>query len=444
MPSAVSGPGAHRYRLSGTPLQGFALATWGFFAGFAAVALYGPVAVLFQDPMRLTGVSLGFLVAAPQITGSLFRIPFGAWVDRAGGRVPMLTLLGLSLIGVWGLVFLLATTTAIDSRLYPVMLFFGLLSGCGVASFSVGIPQVSYWYPRSRQGAILGIYSGIGNLAPGLFTLLLPVAIETWGAMGSYLGWLLFLVVAASIYALFAHDAYYFQLRAQGVGADESREIAARHGEGLFPKESAWPALMAAAENPRTWGLMVLYFVSFGGFLALTVWFPVFWVNSYHVSMVQAGLLGGVGFSLLAAVIRVYGSALSERLGAERVAVLAYSVVLAGALLLTLGRSFYLSLAGEMLVALGMGTGNATVFRMVPRYVPEAVEGASWFVGGIGATGGFMLPPFLGAVVDALGRRGYAGGFFAYVVLAVIALIVSGGFRRIERRRSGPAGGQHR
>ncbi len=177
MPSAVSGPGAHRYRLSGTPLQGFALATWGFFAGFAAVALYGPVAVLFQDPMRLTGVSLGFLVAAPQITGSLFRIPFGAWVDRAGGRVPMLTLLGLSLIGVWGLVFLLATTTAIDFRLYPVMLFFGLLSGCGVASFSVGIPQVSYWYPRSRQGAILGIYSGIGNLAPGLFTLLLPVAI---------------------------------------------------------------------------------------------------------------------------------------------------------------------------------------------------------------------------------------------------------------------------
>ncbi|MDE2630450.1 MAG: MFS transporter, partial [Alphaproteobacteria bacterium] len=81
------------------------MGTWGFFIGFAAVALYGPAAKYFQGQMHLSGLALGLLVAAPQLTGSLLRIPFGAWVDRAGGRLPMLTLFALSLVGMWGLVF---------------------------------------------------------------------------------------------------------------------------------------------------------------------------------------------------------------------------------------------------------------------------------------------------------------------------------------------------
>ena len=92
------------YHLSGSPTVGLTMGTWGFFIGFAAVALYGPAAKYFQEHMHLGGLALGLLVAAPQLTGSLLRIPFGAWVDRVGGRLPMLTLFVLSLIGMWGLV----------------------------------------------------------------------------------------------------------------------------------------------------------------------------------------------------------------------------------------------------------------------------------------------------------------------------------------------------
>ena len=80
-----------------------------------------------------------------------------------------------------------------------------------------------------------------------------------------------------------------------------------------------------------------------------------------------------------------------------------------------------------------MGVGNAAVFKMVPKYVPEAVGGAAGLVGGLGALGGFIIPPFLGAVVDALGVNGYAGGFFAYVVLAVMAIGVSVYFWHLDR-----------
>ncbi|MGD0640680.1 MAG: MFS transporter [Roseiarcus sp.] len=428
------------YRLRGRPTAGLAMGTWGFFIGFAAVSLYGPAAKYFQEQMHLSGLTLGLLVAAPQLTGSLLRIPFGAWVDRVGGRLPMLTLFGLSLVGMWGLVFILMTAKTLTVGAYPIIVMFGFLSGCGVASFSVGIPQVSYWYPQSRQGTVLGAYGGIGNLAPGLFTLVLPYAIAAWGLAGSYFAWFGFLLVGAVIYAWLARDAYFFQLRQQGFDADASRQIARSKGQELFPNERVWQAVITAAEDPRSWGLVALYFVSFGGFLALTAWFPIYWINLHHMDVKSAALLGGLGFSLLAAIVRVFGGVLSERIGGERTAIFAFAGVLIGALMLAYLEDFNSALAGELLIALGMGVGNAAVFKMVPKYVPEAVGGAAGLVGGLGALGGFVIPPFLGAVVDAMGERGYAGGFFAYVVLAAVAIVISLYFWRLDRAAKSTAG----
>jgi len=425
--------------LQGSPAMGLAMGTWGFFVGFAAVALYGPAAKFFQEQMQLGGLALGLLVAAPQLTGSLLRIPFGAWVDRVGGRLPMLTLFGLSMIGMWGLVFILVTVKTITFGIYPLIVMFGFLSGCGVASFSVGVPQVSYWFPQSRQGTVLGTFGGIGNLAPGIFTLLLPYAIVMWGLAGSYLAWLAFLLIGAAIYLFFTHDSYYFQLRNQGLGPEASRRIAQRNGQELFPTGTVWQAVITAAEDTRTWGLVALYFISFGGFLALTAWFPIYWVNLHHLTAREAGMVGGLGFSVLAAVIRVFGGVLSEKLGGERTTIMAFVLVLAGALVLTFVQDFYPDLGGELLIALGMGIGNAGVFKMVPKFAPKAVGGASGLVGGLGALGGFIIPPFLGATVDALGTPGYAGGFFAYVILAAVAIVISWNFYRLDRRAARPA-----
>jgi NNP family nitrate/nitrite transporter-like MFS transporter len=419
-----------RYGLRGTPTSGLWMGTWGFFIGFAAVSLYGPAARYFQSSMHISGVLLGLLVAAPQLTGSLLRIPFGAWVDKGGGRFPMLMLFVVSLLGMWGLVYILHSVQELSMTVYPVILLFGFMSGCGVASFSVGIPQVSYWYPQNRQGVVLGTYGGVGNLAPGLFTLMLPFAIGVWGLAGSYLAWFCFLLVGAIIYAWLARDAYFFQLRKKGVPPDEAKEVARQCGQELFPKESVWRALWTAAEEQRTWGLVFLYFTSFGGFLALTAWFPTYWINLHQMDSKSAGILGGLGFSLLAAAIRVFGGVISERFGGERVAVGSFLAVLVGAVLLTAVTQFSLCLAGELVIALGMGIGNAAVFKMVPKYVPEAVGGASGWVGGLGALGGFLIPPILGAFVDVLGPVGYARGFFVYVVLAIGASALAIAFAR--------------
>ena len=419
-------------RLRGNPRLGLAMGTWGFFIGFAGVALYGPAAKFFQDQMQLSGVALGFLVAAPQLSGSLARIPFGAWVDKVGGRLPMLTLFGMSLSGLWGLVFILITVEHVTAALYPLILFFGFLSGFGVASFSVGIPQVSYWFPQSRQGTALGAYGGIGNLAPGLFTLALPFAIMTFGLAGSYLIWFLFFIVGSIIYAVFARDAYYFQLRQRGLNRDDCINIAKQHGQELIPLQSVWQVVITAAEDIRTWGLVALYFTSFGGFLALTAWFPIYWINFHGISPTTAGVLGGVGFSLLAAVARVIGGVISERIGGERTSLFSFGLVLVGAAILTFVTRFQIALAAELCIAIGMGFANAAVFKMLPKYVPNAIGGASGLIGGLGVLGGFLIPPFLGATVDALGKQGYAGGFFAYVLLALASLAIAAYFMRLD------------
>lgn len=81
--------------------------TLGFFFGFAAVALYGPTATYFKKSMGLSPSQLGFLVAIPALSGSLLRIPFGAWVDSSGGKKPFFILLLSALVGLGGLSLLL-------------------------------------------------------------------------------------------------------------------------------------------------------------------------------------------------------------------------------------------------------------------------------------------------------------------------------------------------
>ena len=75
-----------KYHFRGSPAAGLAGATIGFFVGFAAVALMGSAGPKFQTAMGLSAGLLGLLVAAPQLSGSLLRIPFAAWVDKVGGK----------------------------------------------------------------------------------------------------------------------------------------------------------------------------------------------------------------------------------------------------------------------------------------------------------------------------------------------------------------------
>lgn len=408
----------------GSPQQGLIGATVAFFIGFAAVSLFGPTAKKLQDVMGLTPTLVGFLVAVPSLSGSLLRIPFAAWVDTTGGRKPILILLAASIVGMAGLTALmfLLYPHGMTAGLYPLLLVLGMLSGCGIATFSPGIGQVSYWFPQARQGAALGAYAGVANLAPGLFSLLLPFALVRLGLAYSYLAWLLLLVAGTMLYVFAGRNAWYFQARAQGANPAQARALAQAQGQEIFPARSTRESLVISARVWKTWLLVAIYFITFGGFIAMTSWLPTYWTAFFGVSAVTAGILTAV-YSLSTSIFRVLGGGVSDRVGGETTAKVFLVLMLVGAALMSLSHDRTLSVAATLIMALGMGTTNAAIFKLVAKEVPQAVGGASGWVGGLGAFGGFALPPILSLFVRSQGQDGYAAGFVTYVVIGLIALV---------------------
>ena len=100
------------------------------------------------------------------------------------------------------------------------------------------------------------------------------------------------------------------------------------------------------------------------------------------------------------------------------------AAVLSGALLMTTANDFELAIPGVLLLAVGMGICNAATFKILPQAVPGAVGGAAGWVGGLGAFGGFLIPPAMAFAVSDLGQRGYAIGFIVFVVAALASLSV--------------------
>ncbi len=412
----------------GSPSGTLFSATLGFFIGFAAVALFGTTAARFQEVMHLSPMAVGFLVAMPALSGSLLRIPCAAWADASGPRKPFLALLLTSTVGMAGVaaVVLFLYPARLTPQLLPLLLVLALLCGSAIATFAVGVSQVSYWFPRAQQGRALAVFAGAGNLAPGLFSFVLPFALASLGLAGSYLAWLALLALGTAAYGLLARNSPYFQFRASGLDAAAARDAAARAGQELFPADSLRESLRTSARTWQTWALVTIYFTSFGGFIALTAWLPTYWHSYYGLTAVAAGLLTG-GYSVLTSLVRIAGGVIADRLreGGENTAILSLFIMLAGALVMVNAREFELALPGVLLLAVGMGICNAAVFKIVPQAVPTAVGGAAGWVGGLGAFGGFAIPPMLAFAVKDLGPKGYSIGFIVFVFLALVSLTMA-------------------
>ena len=395
--------------------------TLAFFGGFAGVSAFGPIISKLKDAMALSPLLMGLLAACPALSGSLLRIPFGAMVDRMGGKKPILILLSLAASGIAGIMVMFYLYPAPQPSQYPLFLFFGVLCGSGIAVFSVGIPTVSYWYPQKKQGSALAIYAGLGNLAPGLFAILLPFLVVSIGFTNSYILWLAMLAVLLVLIWVFMKDAPYFQYREMGIDIDPDALMFAC-GEELVPSGTAMQSIKIAGADWRTWILTYFYFVTFGGFIALTVWFPTYWAEFHQFSLLKAGGLTAL-FSLSASLLRVLGGYTADRIGGEKVTLYSFVIVVAGSFLMILAtRSIGLAIAGEMLLALGMGFANAAVFKLVPKYSPAAVGGAAGIVGGLGAFGGYVVPPLMGLFVKFSGQTGYAQGFNVFLALALVSI----------------------
>ncbi|MCL4340442.1 MAG: MFS transporter [Thaumarchaeota archaeon] len=427
-------PGTAGYGLTGSRRIGLTSATMGQFMGLATISLFGPTAVVFQRAMILSPIEVALLVSIPVVAGSLLRVPFGAWADSAGGRTPMLIVLGVSSVAMAAITIILFLDypMRLTHSLFPLFLLLGCLVGVGAAAFSIGVPQASYWYPLNRQGYVLGIYSGIGGLAPGLITLALPPLLTFTGPAYAYLIWLILSLAVLLAYFLIAKDAFFFQLLKKGVNRERAVTIAKDNGQELVPSYNAFRSLRAPLSNLKNWGLVVANTTAFGGYVALTTWLPTYWALDHGVGIIDAGIIASIGFIILGTIIRVPAGSLSDRYGGEAILFYSSLLMLAGSIIF-LTNGFALDVAGEIILGIGVGVNSAATFKLVPKYSKSNIGGATGWVSGLGVFGGLVITVLLGAFVNLFGYRGYSLGFTVYVGLSIVSLIIGVIFIRLSK-----------
>ncbi|MBS1854346.1 MAG: MFS transporter [Acidobacteria bacterium] len=385
---------ANRNLTLGTISFALCFAIWGLISAFAPA---------FRAELHLTARSTGFLVAVPVLLGALARIPMGMLTDRYGARTVFTALI----------VFSAAAAAIVPLAAgFNELVVFAFLLGMAGSSFAIGVGYVSRWFPPERQGTALGIY-GIGNIGQSAAVFLGPVIAAMIGRPAVYFGIAGLSLVWALVFVLLARDA-----------------------PRTRPPAGLGPMIHVLTTERLSWALSAFYFLTFGGFVAFSIYLPSLLKDQFRLAAADAGLRTA-GFVVLATLMRPVGGILADRIGGARVLSGVFLGIIPFAMLLA-----WLSMVPFTVGALGcaalLGLGNGAVFKLVPQFFPGNTATVTGLVGAMGGLGGFFPPLLLGTFRDATGS--VAPGFF---LLAATSAIMWGLNQRIfvPRQRALEAAG---
>ncbi len=382
-------PSTETTRLDGS-VRALILGTLAFTLCFSVWGLMAPLAPLFRETYGLSTTRVGVLVAVPVILGSLLRIPAGLLTDRFGAR-RVFSLLMASLV--------VPLAIAAVSRSYGGLLAAGFLLGTSGASFAVGIPFVAAWFPPHRQGFALGVY-GMGNIGTAVAALLAPRVAA--GPGWPYAFWLFIPLTAgfAALFWLLARESPRFTPRA-GTVVERTRVL---------------------VERPVSWVLVLFYFVTFGGFVAIGNFLPALLVSSYGLTPTDAGARTA-GFVIVATLARPVGGWMADRWGGTRTLNVVFVLEALFAILLAFEPGMVGITIGFLGSACALGVGNGAVFKLVAQLFPKETGTLAGVVGAAGGLGGFFPPIVLGLVRDLTGS--YAIAFMLLSEFSLGCLIVN-------------------
>jgi NNP family nitrate/nitrite transporter-like MFS transporter len=375
------------------------MATLAFATAFAGWSLLSPLASRIQQDLSLSEVEISLLIAVPVILGSLLRIPLGILTDRYGGRL-IFSLLLAAMVPILLLMSL--------AQNYYVYLFDALLLGLGGASFAVGIPFVARHFPPERQGFALGVY-GAGNIGTAIAAWGAPQIAGIWSIPAVFVAFALLQLLMAGAFWLLARDA-------------------PRPADAPRPTFAQSFALIRSER--RIWLLSLFYFLTFGGFVAFSIYLPKMLIDLYAISPQEAGNRVFI-FVLLATIGRPLGGWLADKWGGNQVLRGVFLVVMLMAAVLAFTTALIPLTVACLSASLCLGLGNGAVFKLVPQWFPGRTGAVTGIVGAAGGLGGFFPPLVLGVVRQSTGA--YTIGF---VLLGLTALLCLALNERIVQSRT--------
>ena len=435
---------------------------WSIFAehlGFSVWLIWSvSSAFLVAQGFEFTPQQLFFLVALPNLVGSLLRLPYTFAVPRFGGR--NWTMASAALLLVPTLLFAYAVQH--PGTPYWAFCLIAATAGLGGGNFASSMANINFFYPAAKKGSALGLNAAGGNLGVSLIQFFLPVIVGGAGIFGlvkaSDGG--INLQRAAWVYAglaIVATVAAYFFM------------------DNLATAKSAPREQLQVVRNPQTWVMAFLYIGTFGSFIGYSAALPLliklnFWVPD------PAPLGTGIFFAyyaflgaLVGSLTRPFGGWLADKYGGAKVTLGAFTAMIFFTLLVlwtvtqltpnptadvaiaTDNKSWFPWFLGFFLcIFAATGIGNGSTYKMIPAIfrtsalritedgTPERAaaldqstkqsSAAIGVIGAVGAIGGFLIPIAFSSpwVDDPLSATKGAFMVFAcfYAVCAVVTFVV--------------------
>ncbi|EEP7952600.1 NarK family nitrate/nitrite MFS transporter [Salmonella enterica] len=403
---------------------------------FCVWMLFSAVAVnLNKIGFNFTTDQLFLLTALPSLSGAILRVPYSFMVPLFGGRKwTVLSTVILIIPCAW-----LGFAVQNPATPFGVFMLIALLCGFAGANFASSMGNISFFFPKARQGSALGINGGLGNLGVSVMQLIAPLVIflpifTFLGVRGVPQpdGSLLALTNAAWIWVpLLAVATLAAWFGMNDIGSSKASVV------------SQLPVL----KRLHLWLLSLLYLATFGSFIGFSAGFAMLAKTQFpDVNILQLAFFG----PFIGALARSAGGVISDKFGGVRVTLInfIFMALFTALLFLTLPGSgagsfsaFYLVFMGLFLTA-GLGSGStfqmiAVIFRQITLYnvklrggsdeqaQREAVTdtaAALGFISTIGAVGGFFIPKAFGTSLALTGSPVGAMKIFLLFYIACVLL----------------------
>lgn len=354
---------------------------------FAIWVLNGALAPFIATEFGLDPEQKGFMVAVPIFAGALMRFPLGILSQYIGRK--RAAMLEMSIITVCLLFGYFVVST------YHHVLAMGIALGAAGASFGVALSLGSGWYPPKFKGLAMGI-AGAGNSGTVLAMLFAPPLAMQYGWKTVYGLAAIPMMTALTLLLIFAKEP----------PDQQEKKKLTDYLKILFDRD--------------VWIFNIIYAVTFGGFIGLSSFLPLFFFDHYHIPKQFVGQYAAI-VVLMASILRVMGGWLADRIGGLRLL-----MWLSGILIITLGMAASLPANPWVMVAIlavtfsAMGAGNGALFQLVPLRFKSSTTVASSLIGEMGALAGGALPVIMGMSKQRTGSFG--PGFLSGLVLTITVL----------------------
>ena len=414
--------------------------TWfAFFISFFVWFNHAPLLASIRDTFGLTPQEVKTLLILNVALTIPARIIVGMLVDAFGPRRMYSLLLFISSFLCFGYAF------AEDFEQLALMRF---LLGFVGAGFVIGIRMIGEWFPARQLGVAEGIYGGWGNFGSAAAALSLPTVALMFG--GEF-GWR-YAIATTGVLSLVYSVVYFFSVSDTPKGSTYFKpkkagamEVSSKGDFFLYlimniPLYAAlavltWKlgpdnlkmlsAFVASSVYATLVGIYIFqtirvyqinkhvftdeqipeidrykfkqvavldlaYMVTFGSELAVVSMLPLFFMDTFELSQVTAGLLAS-GYAFMNLIARPGGGLISDKFGRKRSLLVLLTGLMVGYFLMSqIDSSWPVAIAViiTMICSFFVQSGEGAVFAMVPlvkRRLTGQVAGMAGAYGNVGA-----------------------------------------------------------